>query len=303
MDADVSFEPVTPGSYGEAPAGYRLPATVRLGAVRLQVSDLEQSAAWYQRVLGLRIIEHDGSVVTLGAASGPTLVRLEHHKGTRPVRPGSRLGLYHVALLLPDRESLGRFLRHLASEGVRPGASDHGVSEALYLQDPDGLGMEIYADRRPERWQRQGRELIMVSDPLDLPAVFAAAGGERWTGMPGHTTVGHVHLHVGSLAEASAFYHDAIGFDRMVWRHEGALFLAAGGYHHHLGINSWASGAPVADQQDAKLLEWSLVLPTVDDAAALANAVAGAGYQVRRDNDDVLVADRWGATLRVTAAA
>lgn len=286
-------QPAHPGSYGDAPRGYRLPQQLRLGPVRLQVSHLERSQQWYQQVLGLTELSRTADVVQLGVngASEP-LVVLEWRPGTTPVRPGSRLGLYHFAILLPDRPSLGRFVQHLARLGVRAGASDHLVSEAVYLQDPDGLGIEVYRDRPRAAWQRIGQELMMATDPLDFPAVVASAAGDPWTGMPPGTVMGHLHLHVGDLPHAATFYHHALGFDRMVWRYPGALFLGAGGYHHHLGTNTWAEAAPASGAHDAQLLEWSIVVPSPGDVLA---ALGGAGFAVQEE----LVRDPWGTPLRI----
>lgn len=286
-----------PGSYGEAPPRYRLPSTLRLGPVRLQVSDLARSLAWYQQVLGLFVlpasVEDTRDVIRLGAAdAAEPLVILEQRPGTAPVRPGSRLGLYHFAILLPDRAALGRFVRHLSQIGARAGASDHLVSEALYLQDPDGLGIEVYRDRPRTDWQREGKELRMATDPLDFAGVVAASQGEPWTGMPAGTVMGHMHLHVGDLDGASRFYSDALGFDRMVWRYPGALFLAAGGYHHHLGTNTWARGAVVPGERDARLLEWSIVVPA---AAQVLESLAESGFRVAGS----LAHDPWETPVRI----
>lgn len=288
-------QPALSGRYGEAPPAHRLSAALRLGPVCLQVSHLARSVAWYQQVLGMAELAREGDVVSLGVhgASEP-LVVLEHRPGTVPVRPGSRLGLYHFAILLPDRPALGRFVQHLADIGARAGASDHLVSEALYLQDPDGLGIEVYRDRPRSEWKRDGVELMMATDPLDFPSVVAAANGEPWAGMPAGTVMGHLHLHVGDIARASDFYSTALGFDRMVWRYPGALFLAAGGYHHHLGTNTWAQGAPSPGEHDAKLLEWTIVTP---DAADTITSVVAAGFAAEND----LLRDPWGTAVRVRA--
>jgi catechol 2,3-dioxygenase len=286
-------QPALPDSYGDAPPGYRLPGQLRLGPVRLQVSHLERSQQWYQQILGLTEHARTSYAVHLGVAGAPEpLVILEHRPGTVAVRPGSRLGLYHFAILLPDRPSLGRFIQHLAHVGERAGASDHLVSEALYLQDPDGLGIEVYRDRPRAEWQRIGRELMMATDPLDFPAIVASAAGEPWTGMPAGTVMGHLHLHVGDLPRAATFYHHALGFDRMVWRYPGALFLGAGGYHHHLGTNTWANAAPSPGERDAQLLEWSIVVPSPSDVLATLQA---AGF----DAQGGLVRDPWGTPLRI----
>ena len=139
--------------------------------------------------------------------------------------------------------------------------SNHLVSEAVYLSDPDGLGIEVYADRPRGTWQHEGRQLVMATEPLDVEDVVRAGGGEPWSGMPAGTTLGHVHLFVGDLDAAARFYHEGLGFDKTVWSYPGALFLSAGGYHHHLGTNTWAVGAVPAGEGDARLLEWEIVLP------------------------------------------
>lgn len=286
-------QPALPGSYGEPPSGFRLGGVLRLGAVRLQVSDLARSEAWYCGVLGLSALTRTAATVSLGVeGAAEPLVVLEHRPGTRSVTPGSRLGLYHFAILLPDRPSLGRFVRHLSAIGARAGASDHLVSEALYLQDPDGLGIEVYRDRPRAEWQRSGRELMMATDPLDFAGVVQAAGSGEWTGMPAGTVMGHLHLHVGELERGAAFYSEALGFDRMVWRYPGALFLAAGGYHHHLGTNTWARGASSPAEHEAKLLEWTIVTP---DASAALASIAEAGFRV----EGSLAVDPWGTPVRL----
>jgi catechol 2,3-dioxygenase len=291
-------EPATPGSYGEAPAGFRLPATSAVGAVTLQVANLERSLEFYRATLGLAELGRDGGVAVLGAGARP-LVELRERRGARPAGR-DRHGLFHFAILLPDRPALGRFVQHLADLGVAAGAGDHLVSEAFYLSDPDGLGIEVYADRPRESWRRRGRELVMATDPVDVAAVVAAGGGSTWTGMPAGTTMGHVHLHVGDLALASRFYCAALGLDRIVWSYPGALFLSAGGYHHHLGTNIWAGSsarAPAADQ--AQLLEWTLELPDADSVRNAASSLESAGFaaEIAAEGTLARTRDPWGTPL------
>ncbi|HEY9514912.1 MAG TPA: VOC family protein, partial [Gemmatimonadaceae bacterium] len=232
-------QPATPGSYGEAPHGYRLPAATRLGPVRLQVADLALSLAFYEGVLGMRAVTRDESHAVLAAhGDDAPLVELQEHAGARRMTARGRLGLFHFAILLPNRPSLGRFVRHLAEIGARAGAADHLVSEAFYLSDPDGLGIEVYVDRSRSTWRQVGGELMMATDPVDMDGILQAAGDVPWSGMPAGTVIGHVHLHVGDIARASDFFSETLGFDRTVWHYPGALFLSAGGYHHHLGANT-----------------------------------------------------------------
>ena len=295
--------PAAPGSYGQAPHGFRLPDATRLGLVRLQIADLARSLAFYQRTLGLRVLERSATRATLAAhGDDRALVVLEERGGMRPAGRG-RLGLYHFAVLLPDRPALGRFVRHLAETGARLRGSDHLVSEAFYLTDPDGLGIEVYADRPRSAWRRVGRELMISTDPVDVTGLVAEAGDVPWRGMPAGTVIGHVHLHVGDLAQGSAFFSDALGFDRVTWRYPGALFLGAGGYHHHLGTNVWAGpGARPAAEDEARLLEWTIEVPTADDAAAEGRSLGVAGHPVDVLADgDVRTRDPWGTQIRLRA--
>jgi catechol 2,3-dioxygenase len=292
--------PRAPLDYGIAPPAHRLPDATHLGAVHLLVSDLARSRAYYEEVLGLGALAVDRDRVTLGSRHDErALVILHTRPGVTPARRGA-FGLFHFAILLPDRAALGRFAAHLSALGIRAGMADHLVSEALYLSDPDGLGIEVYADRPRDSWRHRDRELAMTTDPLDLAAVVADGGGIAWSGAPAGTTMGHVHLHVGSLDDGAAFYHRALGFDKMVWSYPGALFLAAGGYHHHLGTNVWARG-PAPSASDAQLLEWQVVVPTEQDAAAALRSVRDAGYTSEPRADGGAALDPWGTRVRLLA--
>jgi catechol 2,3-dioxygenase len=293
--------PRSPRDYGIAPGGFRLPDDTSLGPVRLQVSDLQRSVDYYEHVLGLRTLTRMGDAATLGVpGDGRPLVRLQQGRNVRPVPRRGAFGLYHFAILLPDRASLGRFAAHLGRIGASPGMADHQVSEAFYLADPDGLGIEVYADRPRNTWIRNGREIVMTVDPLDVRNLVAAAGGREWEGIPAGTTVGHVHLHVGDLKQAEEFYHSGLGFDKVAWTFPGALFLSAGGYHHHLGTNTWAPG-PAAAEDQARLLEWELVVSDPEQASAAARSLTAAGYAVQKSGDTWTSADPWGTPLRIVS--
>lgn len=282
------------------PPGHRLPADLRLGPVRLQVADLERSKAFYGSVLGLDVVDEEGGRAQLGTpGAGSPLVELHEASGAARAPRGGRPGLYHYAILLPGRSALGSFAAHAERTGVSLGAADHRVSEALYLHDPDGLGIEVYADRPATAWEVRGGELVMRTDPLDMDDLLGAAAGRQWTGMPAGARIGHVHLHVGDLGRAEAFYHAALGFDKTVWSYPGALFLSAGGYHHHLGVNTWARGTEPAGPRDARLLEWVVELPSDEDVEAAARALEEAGHPVDVDPDGIRAADPWGTRLRV----
>ena len=285
---------------GLRPRGYRLPESTHLGRVRLQVADLERSVQFYENVLGLHIISRDGNTVSLGShGDNHEIVRLHQLRTARPVPRRGLLGLYHFAILLPDRASLGRFVAHLGEIGAYAGMSDHFVSEAIYLTDPDGLGIEVYADRPRDVWRYDEQQIYMTTKHLDVDDLIRAAHGEKWTGMPAGTVLGHVHLYVDEIDKAAAFYHDALGFDKVVWNYPGALFLSAGGYHHHLGTNTWAAGAPTATGADARLLEWDIIVPTRDDAKRAADSVRAAGYGVKEERGEWILTDPWGTSLRL----
>jgi catechol 2,3-dioxygenase len=287
--------------YGIRPETYRLPEATHIGAVTLQVSELERSLDFYSGFLGFAELERRDDRIVLGVDATP-LVILKPGAGG-PLRQ-RRLGLYHFAILLPDRPALGRVLEHLVRNGVQPGASDHLVSEALYLSDPDGLGIEIYRDRDRTEWTVTRQQLDMATEPLDFDAVLAEGRGQGWDGMPSGTVIGHVHLHVGDIEQAKAFYHDALGLDLMVWSYPGALFLSAGGYHHHLGTNTWAGPRATAPAPDEpQLLDWQLVLP---DGQAVADAAANLqarGFAATPEEPGGSVArDPWGTALQLVAA-
>jgi catechol 2,3-dioxygenase len=261
---------------------------------------LERSLDYYERVLGLRADTRatDGAGLAVPGADRP-LVWLQLNRGVQPAPRRGAFGLYHFALLLPERAALGRFAVHLSRLGIRAGMADHLVSEALYLTDPDGLGIEVYADRPPGAWRYAGRELAMTTEPLDLADLRSAGGAGAWDGAPAGTVVGHVHLHVGDLEEGERFYHAALGFDKTVWSYPGALFFSAGGYHHHLGTNTWSPG-PAATDDQARLLDWTLVVPGRVDADAAARSLGEAGYRVESGSEGWATADPWGTRLRVT---
>jgi catechol 2,3-dioxygenase len=283
-------------AYGIEPPRFRLPDGSHVGTVRLLVTDLGRSIEYYVQILGLHLHDHALDTATLGTRQD-ALVSLRTEAAVRKARKGA-FGLYHFAILLPERSALGRFAEHVSRLGVRFGMAHHLVSEALYLTDPDGLGIEVYADRPQAQWRQRDRELIMTVDPLDLGNLMNAGGGLPWEGAPSGTTIGHVHLHVGSLQEAEAYYHVGLGFDKTVWTYPGALFLAAGGYHHHLGTNTWAPG-PAATENEARLLEWELIVPDADAASRAAQSLEAAGYRTEDLSDGWGATDPWGIRLRI----
>ena len=223
-----------------------LPNDAHIGQVSLTVRDLDRSLPFYQDVLGFRELRREGPVSFLAPPGGRVLIEL-HERKDAVAKPRRSSGLFHFAILVPSRAALGRSLRRLSDmRWPMTGAADHLVSEALYLDDPDGNGIEIYRDRPKDSWRMSGGELAMATDPLDLQEIHDEPGAETpWHGLESSTVMGHVHLHVPHLDTAEAFYCGRIGFEPMVRRYPGALFVSAGGYHHHLGLNTWSGvGAP-----------------------------------------------------------
>ena len=289
---------------GVRPPGFRLPGDTHIEGVRLQVADIGRSIEYYQTVLGMEVLRRADGRADLGVKSdGRALIRLAEKREARPVSRRGLLGLYHFAVLLPDRPSLGRFVAHLGEIGAYAGMSDHLVSEAVYLTDPDGLGIEVYADRPRSAWRLADRQLEMATKPLDVPSVIESAEGKKWEGMPAGTTMGHVHFHVGDIDEAARFYHAGLGLDKIVWSYPGALFMSAGGYHHHVAVNTWAAGAPKASDDDARLLDWELVVPDSGAVQAAAASIATAGFNVARDGDVMVASDPWGIRVRLRSAS
>jgi catechol 2,3-dioxygenase len=241
-----------------------------VGHVHLHVADLDGALGFYRDALGFREAWRDGGTVMLSADGRyPYAVGLTATAEAEP--RGRHCGLYHAAYLLPNRAALGRLLRRLLEREVPlDGASDHLVSEALYLRDPEGNGVELYADRPREQWMWNDGQIEMATRELDLRDLLAA-GGDRSAAVAEGTRLGHVHLRVSALARAEAFYHDAAGFDVTVRRYPGALFLSAGGYHHHLGTNVWAGeGIPPAPLEGPGLWYFTVRLP--GDAALAGEA-------------------------------
>jgi catechol 2,3-dioxygenase len=225
-----------------------------IGAVRLTVADLDQAVAYYERVIGLRMLERDGDVVRLGADTA--LVELEGDPGAPP-RGAHSTGLFHLAVLVPTRADLARAVRRVVETGERfTGASDHLVSEALYLRDPEGNGIELYRDRPRETWQYDGDEIRMGTVALDLGDLMRNEPDGEDAGMPEGARIGHVHLQVADLADAEAFYAGELGLDVTVRSYPGALFLSRGGYHHHVGANTWASAGSPPAPAGSRGLKW-----------------------------------------------
>jgi len=280
-----------------------LPAALRLGPVHLTVTDVDRSVAFYCDALGLRPHRREDRTAALGTGGEDLLVLVEE-PGARP--PGRHAGLFHVALLYPSREELARGVVRLGATATPiDGASDHGVSEAIYLSDPDGNGIELYADRPRERWPAAapGERVGMFTRRLDLRGLVDVLAGEAsHRHAEAGLAVGHVHLHVGDLDRGRAFYRDVLGFEEMVIV-PGAAFLAAGGYHHHLGFNVWrGADVPPAPADAVGLRRWTIVLPGEADLAAAGERLGRAGVEAEDDDNGLLLRDPWEIAVQLVVA-
>ncbi|MFC7052563.1 VOC family protein [Hansschlegelia quercus] len=272
-------------------------APIRIGQVVLTVRDMEAVSRFYQDVVGLRVLETGDAGCTLGAGATP-LLELWRDPDARRDDPRSA-GLFHTAFLLPSRADLAAWMTHAADGGVHvEGASDHLVSEAFYLSDPEGNGVEIYADRPSETWEKRDGMIAMATAQLDLASLAAASTG-GWTGAPEGSIIGHVHLRVGALAGAESFYGGALGLD-IACRYPGATFFGSGGYHHHIAANVWrSSGAQMRPAGTTGLAEVRLIanagqMEAIRSRTALEPAVESAPDRLSRR-------DPWGTSIIVTS--
>jgi catechol 2,3-dioxygenase len=271
-----------------------------MGPVHLTVSDLVRSLEYYRKVVGLDVLEQGTGRASLGADS-TELLGLVEQPGAQP--SDGYTGLFHFALLVPDRPALARWLAYAVRDRVPlTGLSDHYVSEAIYLRDPDRHGIEIYGDRPRELWEGRVGER-MTTEPLDVKDLLGEADGD-FDGMPAGTTMGHVHLKVASIPQTVEFYRDVLGFDLVVERVPQAAFLSAGGYHHHLGANTWESAnAPPPPPCSAALRQATVVLPSAEALDEAVRRVADAGQEPEVTATGTLVRDPSGNAVLLTATS
>lgn len=257
--------------------------TLSISKVTLTVNALDRVSRFYQDVVGLRLINTDSSTALLGVRDD-VLLELRQDRAAR-LRTPQEAGLFHTAFLLPSRADLGAWLKHATAHSIRlDGASDHAVSEAIYLSDPEGNGIEIYTDRPKAQWQWENGLVHMTSERLDIPDLVKSADDKNWAGFPDGATIGHVHLQVGNIAAAEEFYNGTIGLD-ITCRYPGATFYSAGGYHHHIATNIWNSrAAPARTYPSTGLAE--VQLTTADTIAS-----------------NTLLQDPWGTQIRLNWAA
>ncbi|WP_221566863.1 VOC family protein [Alkalihalobacillus sp. TS-13] len=271
--------------------------------VHLAVSDLKRSIDFYTNHLGFSVLEEKDGLVSLTANGKNPLITLKEKKDAEP-KQRRATGLYHFAILLPTREDLGASLKRLIDKRYPlQGGSDHLFSEALYLADPDGNGVEIYTDRPADQWTWNDGELPFVSDPLDMEDLLKTAYTKTRDGLPADTVIGHIHLHVNDLERAKQFYVDGLGFDITVpFRHQ-ALFVASGGYHHHVGLNTWnGTGAPRPQENEVGMKWYTIVFPSERQLMDTAVRLHALGYKVDKDDQLVFTEDPSGNRIQLVVS-
>jgi len=273
---------------------------LRIGSVGLKARDLSRLADYYQQAIGLQLIDRDAKTARLGAG-GVTLLELEAAPNATPDDPRTA-GLYHTAFLQPTRADLGRWLVHAARNRVAlTGASDHLVSEAIYLDDPEGNGIEVYRDRLPEEWRWNGDRIQMATDRLNLDNLAGEAGNTSYAGAPDGLRIGHIHLRVGDLTATQQFYCDTIGLDPTAGRN-GALFMSSGRYHHHIGSNTWHSaGAGKRDDERAGLSWFAIQAASSAELEGALARLKNASVALESSSDGTEVRDPFGTRVRLSA--
>ncbi len=276
------------------------PATT-VGTVSLKVSNLQRSVNFYNNLIGLRTLQQTDQEAILGAGQR-IILHLEGIPDAQPQTPFST-GLYHAAILFPDRHSLAIKIGQISAFRYPLGWADHLVSEAFYLNDPDGNGLELYRDRPRSEWQWDGKQVRMASNQINFEDFFAEVKDNdpalQNVAVPDQTTLGHVHLRVAEMSKTEWFYHDVLGFD-IVARMPGALFVSAGGYHHHLGLNMWESrGGKPSPDASVGLREYSIVLPDKAELDRLTRQVEAAGVSVERTEETATILDPSQNRLRL----
>jgi catechol 2,3-dioxygenase len=272
--------------------------------VNIKVSDLSRALTFYQGIIGFQVLERSERSATLTANGRTPLLVIEQPVPVIAKQPRTT-GLYHFALLLPSRADLGRFLNHLLQSGYPlQGASDHLVSEAIYFADPDGNGVEVYADRPSSSWDWSNGEVKMSTEPIHAENLLAEGKDEPWTALPPETILGHIHLHVANLFEAETFYIEGLGFNVVARLGNQALFISTGNYHHHIGLNTWNGvGAPTPPEHSVGLKWFSLTYPSEEVRAKTVNRLETIGFQVERKHGEEWVIDPSGNHIRLLVDA
>jgi len=271
--------------------------SIYVGEVNIKVKNLDNAVTFYQNIMGFQVLEQTEGKAVLTTDGKTPLLTLEQPADVIP-KEGKMSGLYHFAILLPSRADLSVFLRHLLQTGYPLGAADHYVSEALYLNDPDGNGIEVYRDRPSFEWTWKNNLVEMATEQLDAEGILAESDAE-WNGLPSGTVMGHIHLHVGDLQKAEEFYTKGLGFD-VVSYYPQAAFLSTGGYHHHIAINTWQGvGAPTPPKNSVGLNWYTLVFPNETERENVIKQLKQLGAPVKKETDFYVTSDPSGNQIRL----
>ncbi|KMK76901.1 VOC family protein [Alkalihalobacillus pseudalcaliphilus] len=279
---------------------YTLHADTKLGQFQLKVSQLERSINFYENILGFQTLSRSDQHAYLSVDGVNPLLILQEVKGAKVTPPNQTAGLYHFAILLPSRKELGLLLKNMIAHQIPLGSGDHGVSEAFYLSDPDQNGIEVYADRPRSQWEIDDHgHYVMTTEAVDVKSMLDVVNDETFKGLPAETVLGHVHLHAHSLPEAVQFYRDVIGFEVVMdVSRMGATFLAAGRYHHHLGLNRWAGPqAPLRTSDAVGLSFYTIVVPTEEELARIQEHFQELNQPFENDQTTLKVVDPNGVNV------
>jgi catechol 2,3-dioxygenase len=271
-----------------------------VGQVKIKVENLERALSFYQHIIGFKILEQTEGNAKLTADGKTILLSIEQPNDVTP-RQRNTTGLYHFAILLPKRSDLANIVQHLYRNGIQFGSSDHLVSEAIYLSDPDGNGIEIYIDRPASSWNWKNGEVEMTVDPLDFENLLTEINQETWNALPNETVMGHIHLHVSELQKTEEFYSKGLGFQVVCRYGSQALFISTGGYHHHIGLNTWAGvGAPRPSSHSTGLKSFSLVLANEEARNNVIEQLQALDYKVIEENGIFVTEDPSGNRIQLT---
>ncbi|WP_047984787.1 VOC family protein [Ornithinibacillus californiensis] len=281
--------------------GFHSTPTTFVSHVNIKIENLARSLQFYQEIIGFDILEQTSHTAKLTADGKTSILSLEQPENVIP-KHGKTTGLYHFALLLPQKSDLANIVVHLTEKGIRFGSSDHLVSEALYLNDPDGNQIEIYIDREPSQWVWNGEEVAMAVDPLDFEELLKnAEPGKTWKGLPRETVMGHIHLHVAELTKTEEFYVNGLGFDVVNRYGAGALFLSTGKYHHHIGVNTWNGiGAPKPAENSVGMESFTLILPNEEAINETTNNLQKIGVTVTEEDGRRITYDPSGNRIELS---
>jgi len=275
--------------------------TTFVSQLTIKVQDLDRSLKFYEQIIGFKVLEKIDSSASFTADGKNVLLKIEQPENVIPKQPRTS-GLYHFAILLPTRADLGKFISHMIQiQYPVQGASDHLVSEALYLADPDGNGIEIYSDRPSSEWKWNGSEVVMTTEPMDVQGVLAAGQGAAWNGLPAGTVMGHIHLHVSELEKSGEFYTKGLGFEVVCSFAGQALFMSTGKYHHHIAINTWSGiGAPAAPENGVGLESYTVVLENEEKRNEIIEQLKNVGAPVTEEQGTYITVDPSGNRIKLT---